>query len=326
MTADYLPTILFVDDNALIRELVRNMLAENGLGVVTAASGREALDRLAKITPDLIVTESAMPDGDGWSLLETIKADPHVRDVPVVFLSSDREVPSRVRALQAGAYDYLCKPFSMEELLVRIRLVLERSRGGAAVGESQRIFLSGHSSHLPIADLLQLLAMNGKTGCLRLRGEEAGRIHFREGRIVGAFTAKTRGRKALFRMVGWRNLDFHFDPIDDPVVSEDLEANTQRLLMDGLVALDDLARLRPELPPEGRSLLRRPEAMDEADADPLRPMERQVLEIVDRSSTLRDIMDALPEIDLEVARAAAALWRRGLLEVMPEGEAIQTSP
>jgi CheY-like chemotaxis protein len=319
MGSDYPPSILVVDDNRLVQELIRDTFVAEGFAVRTAAHGREGLERAAEERPDLIITDVEMPEMDGWAFCEALKSDPQTRDVPLIFLAAEREVHHRLRGLRLGAYDYLCKPFSPEELLVRVKLILERSRKGSPANETPRSFLAGHTSHMPIPDLVQLLAMNGKTGCLRLRGPEMGRIHFREGRVVGAFTARARGRKALLRVMSWSDADFHFDPVDDPALSEDLGDDTQRLLMDALVALDDLEHLRVRLPRldahfrlgEGaRALLTRAEELEETDL--------QVLRLAREGITLREILDRTEGTDLEVTRALLRLLDQHGLE--PAGE------
>ncbi len=281
---------------------------------MTAHDGREALARVAEERPDLILSDVGMPELDGWGLLEALKGDPHTRDVPLIFLTDEKEIPHRLRGLRMGAYDYLSKPFSTEELVLRVRLVLDRLRSGSAHGEASRSFLSGHTSHLPIADLVQLLAMNGKTGCLRLRATEQGRIHFRAGRIVGAFTARSRGRKALFRMLGWDDADFHFDPVDDPVITDQLEVNTQRLLMDALVALDDFKRLLPELPTTTTRLAVGDGAQDLLEQPgSLTHLEVQLLAEAQGGVTFGEALDRLDATDLDVARGVVHLIEKSAL-------------
>lgn len=302
------PTILVVDDSQLVREMVRDTFLESGFSVITASNGTEGLARLAEERPDLILSDVLMPELDGWDFCDAVKGDPHTRDIPLLFLSSERDVPHRLRGLRMGAYDYLTKPFSTEELVLRVRMILKRISSGSAGGETSRAFLSGHTSHLPIADLVQLLAMNGKTGCLRLRSLELGRIHFRDGRIVGAFTALTRGRKALFRMLGWEDTDFHFDPVDDPSVTEDLEVNTQRLLMDALVELDDLRRLAVNLP-DNESVIELAEGARKLLEAPgnLSPIELSLLAEAREGTTLGAVLDRIDATDLEVARGVSHL-------------------
>ena len=112
MNPELSATILIADDNRLVQELLRDAFVEAGYAVITAATGREALERVGEARPDLVITDGEMPEMDGWTLCERLKADPHTEDVPVLFLAAEREVHHRMRGLRAGAYDYLCKPFS----------------------------------------------------------------------------------------------------------------------------------------------------------------------------------------------------------------------
>ncbi len=309
------PKILVVDDNRLVRELVRDTFLEAGFDVIDASNGREAVERIASNRPDLVVTDVNMPELDGWGLCEALKSDPDTREIPLVFLAAQREVPDRLRGLRLGAHDYLCKPFSTEELLVRVKLILERAgRAGGGPGAVSRAVLSGHTSHMPTPDLVQLLAINRKTGCLRLKARETGRVHFRDGRIVAASTARTRGKKALFRMLGWTDAEFEFDPSDERGVVDELEMPSQRLLMDGLVAIDDLERLRSSLPPEDVPLGLADGATSLFSvATELTMTEREVLRAASERATLRDMFEAGDATDLEIARAVARLIEKGAL-------------
>jgi hypothetical protein len=167
-----------------------------------------------------------------------------------------------------------------------------------------------------VSDLVQFLAMNGKTGALRLRGAaESGRVQLREGRVVGASTLRTRGRKALYRMLCWTDAAFEFDPVDDPDVADDMGPSPQRLLMDALVATDDLARLRATLPQDDTVLALADEARSLfAQAADLSPVDRDVLQAVAARSTVRQVLDAGDGTDLEIARAIARLIDRGAIE------------
>ena len=321
-------TILVVDDNRLVRELIRDAFTEAGFAVLTAAGGAEALERLEESRTDLIITDVAMPEMDGWAFCEAVKGDARFSGIPLVFLASHREVPERLRGFRLGAYDYLCKPFSVEELLVRARLILDRTRGpaagadGGAGSDAAHQALAGHTSHLTIADLLQLLAVNGKTGTLLVSGRESGRVHVREGRIVGAVAGAVRGSKALFRMVGWTDADFQFDPRDDTAVADDLGPSAQRLVMDALVALDDLARLKSQLPPE-EAPLGVAEGVRELLASPtaLTPLELAVIREARERSSLATMLERIEASDVEIARAVATLLARGAIAALPPGAA-----
>ena len=121
--------LLVVDDEATILELLAGSLRLAGFEVVTAASGGEAVRAAASFRPDLVLLDVMMPDGDGFEALRRIRDGGS--EVPVIFLTARDEVPDRVQGFDMGGDDYVTKPFSLDELLGRIRAVLKRTRPDA---------------------------------------------------------------------------------------------------------------------------------------------------------------------------------------------------
>jgi two-component system OmpR family response regulator len=120
------PRLLVVDDEATILELLSGSLRLAGFEVVTAASGDEAVRAAASSRPDLVLLDVMMPDGDGFEAIRRIRAGGS--EVPVIFLTARDEVADRVKGFDMGGDDYVTKPFSLDELLGRIRAVLKRTR------------------------------------------------------------------------------------------------------------------------------------------------------------------------------------------------------
>jgi two-component system, OmpR family, response regulator len=118
--------LLVVDDEATIRELLAGSLRFAGYEVATAASGTEAVRGAAAARPDLILLDVMMPDGDGFETVQRLRDGN--QDVPVIFLTARDEVSDRVNGFALGADDYVTKPFSLDEVLARIRAVLKRTR------------------------------------------------------------------------------------------------------------------------------------------------------------------------------------------------------
>jgi two-component system OmpR family response regulator len=132
--------LLVVDDEATLLELLSGSLRFAGYEVVTAASGAEALRVASSSKPDLVLLDVMMPDGDGFEVVRRMRSGggPHV---PVIFLTARSEVTDRVAGFEIGADDYVTKPFSLDEVLGRIRAVLKRTQ------------LAAPSPQLRVADL-----------------------------------------------------------------------------------------------------------------------------------------------------------------------------
>lgn len=128
------PHVLVVEDEPAQREvLVYNLIAE-GFIVDKAASGDEALALVEEATPDLILLDWMLPGVSGIEICRQLKTRPATRQVPIIMMSARTEEVDRVRGLETGADDYVVKPYSVAELIARIRTQLRRTRP-AAVGE-----------------------------------------------------------------------------------------------------------------------------------------------------------------------------------------------
>jgi len=123
--------ILVVDDERAVRDSLRRALELEGYGVELAADGREALDRLESGTdePDAIVLDVLMPEVDGLEVCRRLRRAGS--RLPVLMLTARAEVENRVEGLDAGADDYVTKPFALEELLARLRALLRRTADGS---------------------------------------------------------------------------------------------------------------------------------------------------------------------------------------------------
>jgi two-component system OmpR family response regulator len=119
--------ILVVDDEAAIRDLLSTALRYTGYDVTTAQTGAGALQAAADTSPDLIVLDVMLPDIDGFEVCRRLRADTDF--VPVIFLSARDAEDDRVTGFVRGGDDYVTKPFSLEELTLRIAALLRRSRG-----------------------------------------------------------------------------------------------------------------------------------------------------------------------------------------------------
>jgi two-component system phosphate regulon response regulator PhoB len=121
--------ILVVDDEADIVALVAYHLARAGYRVTTASSGTEALSLARSDRPSLIVLDLMLPGISGYEVLERLRADDNTRQVAVLMLTARRDEQDRIRGLTLGADDYLTKPFSPHELVLRVGAILRRTAG-----------------------------------------------------------------------------------------------------------------------------------------------------------------------------------------------------
>lgn len=121
-------TVVVVDDEASIRRFLRASLSVEGFRVLEAATAKEALRTITQERPDLILLDLGLPDGDGVDVIRQVRG---WSAIPIIVLSARGEEQSKIMALDAGADDYLTKPFSVGELLARIRVSMRHAARGA---------------------------------------------------------------------------------------------------------------------------------------------------------------------------------------------------
>lgn len=129
--------VLVVDDEPMIVELLAVSLRFQGFEVATATSGTDGLDKVRRLRPDALIVDVMMPGMDGFGLLRRLRTDGVT--TPVLFLSARDEVDAKLTGLTLGADDYVTKPFSLEEVIARLRAILRRVGKDAVTDPTSRI-------------------------------------------------------------------------------------------------------------------------------------------------------------------------------------------
>lgn len=175
--------ILVVDDEPDITALVAYHLAKAGYRVSTAASGPDALKAAREERPDVVVLDLMLPGVGGYQVLEALRAREETRDVGVILLTARREEADRIRGLSLGADDYLTKPFSPQELTLRVAALLRRLAapavaGGSAVTAGNLVI--DRSAHRVTVDGRELSLTATEYKLLDTLVERRGRVQSRE--------------------------------------------------------------------------------------------------------------------------------------------------
>ncbi len=192
-----------VDDDAHIRELVRVFLQNEGLEVIEATDGVDALSKLASEKVDMVIMDIMMPKMDGWALCEEIRS--YHTDLPILMLTANGETAQKVKGFHLGTDDYLVKPFEPAELIVRVKSILKRYRIALSqVVEAGNVKLNRHTHEVDL---------NGEIIVLRLKEFE---LLF----TLASYVGKTFSREQLIEEI-WgydcegdeRTIDVHIKRI-----------------------------------------------------------------------------------------------------------------
>jgi len=306
--------LLIVDDDRLILKVVHDFFGPHGYQVDQAEDGAQALRRLEEALPDIIVADVLMPELDGWELFEEVRRRPGTARVPFVFLTTEADLPQRLRGFHMGADDYITKPFDVEELHARVERILQRQAEIDRAAVDDGTLLTGSVRHMPLSDLLQILSLNGKDGSIVLRqGGDAGAIHLASGLIVHATCGQISGVKALFRMLGWSGATFRVLPAGEGGEERSVDQPTTSVLMDGLVSLDEWNRWHTMLPGGGTILELAPDALERIGERRLAPAEEVVLERARGGVAVDELLETSTLPDADLAEAVCTLLGSGVL-------------
>jgi CheY-like chemotaxis protein len=223
-------------------------LKKAGFQVTTAIHGKDALDKVQISTPDLVLSETRMPEMDGFELCKVLKSDDRFRHIPYVFLTSQKSVESKVKGLETGAEDYLTKPIYIKEVVTRVRMILTKVEKERYEKKEQRAGFTGNLSDMGVVDLVQTFEIGRKTGTIHILGDRQGTVFFKEGRVIDAELGRLRGENAFYRMLNTFEGQFEvsFAAVER---AERIEVSTQGLLMEGMRRLDEWGRMLEQLPP-----------------------------------------------------------------------------
>lgn len=191
MSPNARPCVLVVEDESAQREVLKYNLEAEGFDVVMAENGDEAMLLVAEENPDLIVLDWMLPNVSGIEVCRRVKANPETRQIPIIMLSARSEETDRVRGLETGADDYVVKPYSVVELMARLRTQLRRTRP-ATMGErlvfediildsgEHRVFRAGQPLHLGPTEFRLLSTLMEKPGRVWTREQLLDRVWGRD--------------------------------------------------------------------------------------------------------------------------------------------------
>lgn len=253
--------VLLVDDDAKLLRLVEATLRLKGLGVRKAETAAEALSMVKVHAPDLVISDTALPDLAGFELLERVRSLAGLDELPFIFLSSDGSPSDVLQGLRIGASEYLRKPFSIDELLARVLRVLDV---GLDRPDTPKGVFYGSLSEQSLPDVLRMLVVQNQTGELDVlprRCNAEGKLLIEGGRVVDAWFGLLSGVDALFALLLHKEGTYAF-AVGAPGAPGEIEEITLPLLMEGFRLIDEgvLRKVDPSVAETARMVQRLVEA------------------------------------------------------------------
>ena len=313
-------TILVVDGDARSRKVLEVSFRKAGYRaeVTDTLAGARAI--LSETEPDLIVSDTDLPDGDGFAFCADLQKDPQLARVPFLFVTDDSSLPRRAEGLEIGADDYLTRPFFVNDVIERVEILLrERSRDlikGAEVDEYE-----GTLSEITMIDLLQTIDVEERTGTITFtREDQQAAMSFRHGEITDAVCGKLQGEEAVYRLMLWPSGEFRVRYQEEIQGADYIDKSIDELLLTGIERLEAWDALIDEVPSLDRvfdaDYSRLPQLLETVPQEVAR-----VVRLFDGYRTLQDVIDDSPVGDVESLQIIRRLHEDGFLEdVTPEDE------
>ena len=315
-------SLLLVDGDVKSLRVLEVSLRKAGFNVTAAINGADALTKVETANPDLIISDTQMPEMDGFTFCETLKHNPDWSDIPFMFLTHQKDLEDKVRGLELGVEDYLTKPIYIKELVTRVKILLQKKqqKSLADASKSNRSDLSaprtkftGQLADMGVVDLIQTIEISRKSGVIHFRSVEGRRaaIYFRNGKVIDAELGRLTGADAVYRLLVWADGQFEVE-FKNVRRRDEIDLGSQALLMEGMRRLDEWGRLCEQLPPletafevDYKELAERlSEIPDEVNA---------ILRLFDGKRNLIQVVDDSSFGDLEALNVISKLYFEGLI-------------
>jgi len=313
--------LLVVDADPRSLRVLEVSLRNAGYNVAGCPSVGKAFEILHANKPDLILSDTAFADMNGFEFVEQLRQNSDWAEIPFMFLSSDGSIESKIRGLELGVEDYLTKPIYIREVVARVGIELARqTRAGLTLKSTDaRTRFSGSLSEMSVVDLLQTIDVSRKSGVLTLvaaDGQE-GMISFDSGAVINAMVEDLRGEDAIYRQLLWRDGSFDLEFRQVSLSERTVHRTTQALLMEGMRRLDEWSRLSELMPTFDKVV--------ELDASMLRERLRempddqnQMVRLIDGERTIGEVVRAHGGDHVDALRKFVDLYFEGMVREVGE--------
>jgi CheY-like chemotaxis protein len=308
-------SLLLVDADTKSLRVLEVSLKKAGFNVTTALSGEDAFSKVELSTPDLIISETRMPELDGLTFVRRLRDKPDWSQIPIIFLTGQADVEEKIRGLEMGVEDYLTKPIYIKELIARVKILLSK-RERLSLEENKRetrTKFQGQLADMGVVDLIQTIEISRKSGVIHFKSASGrkGAVYFRGGKVIDAELGRLTAEDAVYRLLIWNEGEFEVE-FKNVRRKDVIDMSSQGLLMEGMRRVDEWGRLSEQLPPlnaifevDYRELAERlAELPDEING---------ILRLFDGRRSLMEVVDDSDFADLEALTVISKLYFEGLI-------------
>ena len=316
-------TILVVDADQKSQKLLEVSFKKEGYHVLVTETIKDAIKTIGAERPDLIICDTDLPDGDGFTLCEQLKLNPKFASIPFLFLTEDEELSRKMKAFELGAAEYLQKPIFIKDVTSRVKLQLQELNKSRLHDAGDEELITGSLDDITVIDLLQTIESRDRSGILELEREQDIRaeVSFHKGNILDAECGPLRGEEALYRLMLWPKGTFRLE-YKEVHSADHIEKDSSALLIEGMKRFERWNDMVQTLPHLSRVF----QAVNDARDLPLPQEVMHLVELFDGTNSLRHVVDQSPVDDLTTLRIIRKLLDDSLIEdVTPQNSLRQSA-
>jgi CheY-like chemotaxis protein len=305
--------ILIADNDPQEIQDLRKVLVASGFEVKIVDNGADALTLCREFRPHLILSEIKLAKIDGHHLLRELKSQSATKSIPFVLMSRHRTVEERVHSINLGVDDYISKPFDVNEVALRVEVILKEVEKIESSPKTVSKGFSGKLSEMSLIDLLQTLEIGKKTGMVKLQNAyKEGIVFIKNGEVLDVSLDDLEPKAALYRMFNWSDGTFRVE-LKDIERPKALNGSMSDIIYKGLIRRDRWQRLSRFLPPLHAVVKPGPKLID----NKLSKEERSVVQLINGKRRLVDLIELSKFDDLKTLKIISVLFSSGSIMEVP---------
>lgn len=303
--------ILIVDEDSNYISGLRKGLNQAGHEVLYWDDSKKALELTKNLQPDLIIAEVSLPQINGHEFFKEVKAMPEIKDIPFVFLSSQKRVDDRIISMEIGVDDFIIKPFYVDEVIARIENLLDEVAGLEESKYNNEKGFSGDISEMNLIDLIQTLELGKKSGIIKLRyNNYQGNVYIKNGEIVDATLEDYPPTEALLKISVWTEGNF-FVEMADFNRNKTFNKENKELISEIVKQINRWEQRKKNLPPLNTIFTINEGSLGN---NSLSEEEKTLLSSLNGNSMIYDIIVKSPFDDIKALEIVEKLYQKGYLQ------------
>lgn len=306
--------IVYVDNDTNNIVPLRSEFEKAGFDIICWDDAQKALEAIKNQQVDLVICETELPQMDGHGFFKKIRSMEALKATPFIFISSQKRVDDRIKSMELGVDDYIIKPFSIEEIIARVKALFKEIAFLGDTNHQPDKGFSGNLTEMNLVDLIQTLELGKKSAVLNLKHDSAsGFVYIKSGEVIDASLESLPAEQALLRMFTWTIGNFYVEMI---AVDRDrtIKMANKELITIGLRRINQWQQIKEGLPPLNTVIIK----TDLNHSAELSEEEKQLIIAMNEKNMIYELVQKCKCDDLKALELIKGLINKGYLKTTDE--------